>query len=433
MPESEGASLQNKDEKAYRRRRVRRSDATNTLRPSPAVVSWIHRAVSRLAAERQQPRDEVALRAPARASTPIGADKLATPARRDSVPEEVHARFVRVGRDFHFPSGARAFRDHGNKVVTHTENAAVIRALVDIAVERGWNDITVSGTARFRREAWRAATVTGLVVRGYRPTEFDKQKLVRDLAAAREPRRRPAPLVDFPQAANRESAVSAPHVRASTGTRAAGSADRAAEEPSGPKGGGSNSRERRYAGTLLEHGPAPYEFHPQGEPSYFLRIQTSRGPKLLWGKDLERAVHNAKVATGEEIHVRQAGREAVTVRRKERDLDGRVLEEHDVKAHRNQWEIVRDRHGDEQVIPRTQTRIASARADRGPDETALRALKAAQLFANERISDSAQRSAFVNAVREELAKGFERGDAPPVTRLRGMHRKGPAMPARTLS
>lgn len=424
MPANEDASLQSKDEKASRRRRARSSNATNTLRPSPAVVSWIYRAVSRLGAESPRRHDEGGQRTPARASAPASVDKAVTRARGDSVPEAVHAQFVRVGRDFHFPSGARAFRDHGHKVVTHSENAAVIHALVDIAVERGWSDITVSGTARFMREAWRAATVSGLTVRGFRPTEFDKQKLVRDLAAAREPRGLPAPLVDFPQLAHPDPVTPAPHVR-QTGSAAA--------EPSRPKGGASKARERKYSGTLLEHGPAPYEFHPQGEPSYFLRIQTSRGPKLLWGKDLERAVHDGKVTTGEEIHVRQAGREAVTVRRKERDADGRVLEEHDVKAHRNQWEVVRHTHSDEQVIPRTKTRMVSASASRAPDESALRALKAAQLFADERISDSAQRSAFVNAVREELAAAVDRGDPPPVTRIRGMQRKGPAMPARTLS
>jgi hypothetical protein len=425
MPESEDPSQQSKEETANRRRRTRRSDAPNTLRPSPAVVSWINRALSRLAAERQWPHDE------ARASSPAGTDKSATPVRRDSVPEEVHARFVRVGRDFHFPSGARAFRDHGQKVVTHTENVAVIRALVSIAVERGWSDITVSGTATFRREAWRAATVSGLVVRGYQPTEFDKQKLVRDLAAARKPSERPAPLVDLPRVADRDSSAATPHARASTSRAETGSAHKAAEEPSDPKGGGSNSRERRYTGTLLEHGPAPYEFHPQGEPSYFLRIQTSRGPMLLWGKDLERAVHNAKVATGEEVHIRQAGREAVTVRRKERDREGRVLKEHNVNAHRNQWEVVRKPHSDEKVNSRTSTRAGSA--GRVQDDGALRALKAAQLFANERISDSAQRSAFVNAVREELAKAIDRGDTSPVARLSGRRSRGPVMPARTLS
>jgi hypothetical protein len=432
MPESEDASLQNKDEKANRRRRVRRFDATNTLRPSPAVVSWIYRAVSRLATERQQPHDEAVQRAPARASSPVGADKSATPARRDLVPEEVRARFVRVGRDFHFPSGARAFRDHGHKVVTHTENAAVIRAFVDIAVERGWSHITVSGTARFRREAWCTATVSGLVVRGYRPSEFDKHKLVRDLAAARQPSGRPAPLVDLPLLASNKPAGPAPHVRASRSTRAAESPN-AAEERSGSREGGSNRRERRYSGTLLQHGPAPYEFHPQGEPSYFLRIQTSRGPTVLWGKDLERAIGEAKVTSGEEIHVRQAGRETVTVRRKERDQAGRVVEEHDVKAHRNQWEVSRDQHTDEQSIPRTQTRTAGASAGRTHDESALRALKGAQLFADERISDPAQRSAFVNAVREELAAAFEPAEPRPLSRLRAREREGTPMPPRTVS
>jgi hypothetical protein len=67
-----------------------------------------------------------------------------TPIPKRSVPDAVRGRFVRVGHDFRFLSDAHAFRDHGRKLVTQTENTAV-RALVDIAVERGWNDITIAG------------------------------------------------------------------------------------------------------------------------------------------------------------------------------------------------------------------------------------------------------------------------------------------------
>lgn len=33
------------------------------------------------------------------------------------------------------------------------------------------------------------------------------------------------------------------------------------------------------------------------------------------------------------------------MKRKERDEDGRVVNEQDIKAHRNQWEVSRDQHG----------------------------------------------------------------------------------------
>jgi hypothetical protein len=437
MPQSEGKSPDSKEEASRRRRRARAPETANTIRPSPAVVSWIHRAVSRLTAERRPPYD-APIEDPARPVAPVSVHKSTTPgSRSNAVPEEVHARFVRVGRDFHFQTGARAFRDHGHKIVTHTENSAVVRALVAIAVERGWNDITVSGTARFRRDAWRVATVSGLAVRGYRATEFEKQKLARDLAAARQPVRRPEPLIDFPQ---RPRSPSSDAAQPALSTQPRTSPPQRGAGQSASKVGGSGQRERSYSGTLIDHGPAPYEFHPQGEPSYFLQIQTRRGPTVLWGKDLERAVNDAKVTSGVEIHVRQAGRDTVTVRRKERDEDGRVVKEHNMKTHRNQWEVSRNEHAkprsEERDIARTmrssQAANGSAHAPANVD-SAVRALKAAQLFANERIKEPAQRSAFVNAVREELARAFERGGGEGGARLRATERERAPSQARTVS
>ena len=43
-------------------------------------------------------------------------------------------------------------------------------------------------------------------------------------------------------------------------------------------------------GRLKEHGPARYQFRPDQDLSYFARIVTTSGMKVLWGKDLERAI-----------------------------------------------------------------------------------------------------------------------------------------------
>jgi hypothetical protein len=426
VPQKNEASSHSNDEESSRRRRARRWEPTNTLRPSPAVVNWLFRAVSRLTSDPTPPSAVAHKAAPLRGAPRGVPDKMTRPTTENSVPEEVRARFVRVGRDFHFASGGQAFRDQGNKLVTRTENLAVIRALVDIAVERGWNDITISGTTRFKRDAWRVATLSGIAVRGYRPTDFEKQKLVRDLAAVRQ-RGRAEPLVDFPQQQRSENLeVAAPQSRRSGRT----GSERTPRAPAGRTALEPDRRARQFTGTLLEHGPAPYEFHPQGEPSYFVQIQTKNGPQVLWGKDLERAIRDAKASKGQEIQLRQAGRERVTVKRKERDTSGRVVSEHDVKAHRNQWEVQREAHSEEHANTPNVTAGWRSR-ERSNWDGALRALKGAQLFADERISDPAQRSAFVNAVREELARGLERESSKPTTRARGGGRL--AEPARTLS
>jgi hypothetical protein len=78
------------------------------------------------------------------------------------VPDEVRRRFVQVGRKYFFPDGARAFTDRGQRLTTPSENTEVIRSLVTIAHARGWNEITVTGTERFRKEAWFEARLAGL-------------------------------------------------------------------------------------------------------------------------------------------------------------------------------------------------------------------------------------------------------------------------------
>ena len=105
----------------------------------------------------------------------------------DSVPVQVRERFVQVRDHYFFTTGELAFRDHGVKLSTRSENAELVRNLVLIAQARGWQEITVSGTERFRKQAWREATALGVAVKGYVPSEFERARVIR--ALARAPRR----------------------------------------------------------------------------------------------------------------------------------------------------------------------------------------------------------------------------------------------------
>src|SRR6185436_15875696 len=101
-----------------------------------------------------------------------------------NVPPEIERRFVRVGREFYFPDGTRAFSDRGRRLTTPSENTEVIRSLIEIARARGWQSLVVSGTERFRKEAWLAAHAAGIEARGYRPSEFEQARAVRARARA---------------------------------------------------------------------------------------------------------------------------------------------------------------------------------------------------------------------------------------------------------
>src|SRR5437588_5541248 len=149
-------------------------------------------AVNAVQASRKPRKDRASRGAPAAAAegapapSPAAAPPASARQRPDSdpwtVPQSVRDRFVQDGHRFFFPDGAPAFKDLGRRLTTPSENTHVVHSLIEIAYSRGWSEITVSGTERFRREAWRLARVAGLSVRGYRPTDPEQAQLVRALA-----------------------------------------------------------------------------------------------------------------------------------------------------------------------------------------------------------------------------------------------------------
>lgn len=71
------------------------------------------------------------------------------------------------------------YEDRGNKLETRSNSENVAENMVHAAEVRGWEEIKVSGTETFRREAWLEAAARGIHVKGYIPTEQDKQSLVK--------------------------------------------------------------------------------------------------------------------------------------------------------------------------------------------------------------------------------------------------------------
>src|SRR5262249_45241772 len=152
------------------------------------------------------------------------------------------ARYLQVGEDYHFVNGRLAFRDSGERLSTPLENTEVIRDLIAIAQERGWQQIALSGSARFRSEAYQHARLAGLDVPSSAPDEVARRQLAHRMR----------------QVGGRETAASAP-----TGPDAAAPsaiAERALADPAPPR-----STERLYRGRLLDHGAARYRFDPRAD------------------------------------------------------------------------------------------------------------------------------------------------------------------------
>ncbi len=316
------------------------------------------------------------------------------------VPDEVRQRFVQVGNKFHFPDGTRAFTDHGKRLTSPSENTEVINSLVLIAQARGWSDITLSGTERFKKEAWLAARLVGLEVRGYSPTEFDQSRLVRTLARSQGPSPLPEPSRNLKSMSASSSTVE-------------------------PRSAGENHpRERERSlqiGRLVDHGPAPYRHDARNDPSYFVRIETPNGEREIWGVDLQRAINASltRPKIGDEIGVRALRRDTVKVRRPEHDAEGRIIGRTAVDAHRNGW-IVEKREF-------FRERSQAARVLRDPSVDRQQAVKqhpellgtylqlhAAELAART-LPTPEDRQRFVASVRTALADAVARGEPlPPV-------------------
>ncbi|MDE2468707.1 MAG: hypothetical protein KGL35_08185 [Bradyrhizobium sp.] len=324
------------------------------------------------------------------------------------MPEHIRQRFVQVGRHYHFPDGTRAFTDRGGRLTTPSENTEVIRSLVTIAEARGWNAITVRGTERFRKEAWAAARLVGLEVRGYRPTEFEQSRVARMLARG----------VADPGQGEPE--------RLPRAHRAPKSTDGVPEQT--PRGEARSERQGRrdglLTGKLVDHGRATYRHDPREPMSYFVKIETPRGDRTIWGVDLERAFRESltQPKAGDEVGLRAVRQDAVTVRAPERDAEGKVLAERDLAVHRNRWIVEKRAFFTE--------RADAARTLRDRDIDPKQAVKrhpellgtylqvrAAELAARQ-FRDAEDRERFVTQVRSALADGVARGEPLPPVRLR---------------
>lgn len=324
------------------------------------------------------------------------------------VPEHVRRRFVQVGKHYHFPDGTRAFTDRGGRLTTASENTEVIRSLVVIAEARGWRRITVRGTERFRKDAWFAARLAGLKVRGYRPTELEQARLVRALG----------------------------RVKAAADPKATGDAPSAPEKSDRTPGAqgqemrkqGDPGRQGRQggllAGRLVDHGRATYRHDPREAMSYFVKIETARGDRTIWGVDLERALKESlsRPQVGDEVGLRAVRQEAVTVSAPERDADGKVVAEKALATHRNRWIV------EKRAFFEARAEAARTLRDTGVDPkqaverhpelvgTYLQ-VHAAELAAKQ-FRDRQDQERFVAQVRSALADAVARGEPLPPVRLR---------------
>jgi len=215
-------------------------------------------------------------------------------------------------------------------------------------------------------------------------------------------------------------------------------------DPDERRTAGSRGRDadRRRSRTLLigrlkDHGIATYQFRTKQDPSYYVKLLTSKGERTLWGKDLQRALLEGETRpqVGELVGARRIAREAVTVTSRERDSQGRVISQEERHAHRTRWVVekvsffakraqlarrLRDEQADMPESVREHPELKST----------FLTVRASGEYAANTIANPEDRQRFLQLIRGAIANSIHKGEPLPSTSLRNRTADTPAVKRR---
>jgi hypothetical protein len=185
-------------------------------------------------------------------------------------------------------------------------------------------------------------------------------------------------------------------------------------------------------GRLKDHGAANYQFRAKEDPSYYLRVITSRGERTLWGKDLARAIieGQTKPEKGDLIGARRIRRESVTITTRATDQDGAVTTT-EQRGYRTRWVVEKVQFFAERArlarrLRDEQLDIKESVREHPELKSTFLSIRAAEEFAAARIKDPKDRERFLGLVKGAMVGSIRKGEPLPAVRLRDPESKAPA-------
>ena len=291
------------------------------------------------------------------------------------IPETVSSRYLRIEDKYYLPDKTVAFEDRGNKLKLETENHTVIRDALAIAETRGWQSINVSGSQNFKHQVWREASLKGIEVSGYKPTEF--------------------------QMAEMNHAMTLRDARKEVGDNR-------------------KQQDGVLRGVLLTHGADHYKHDPNQGQSYFVKLDIEGKEVTRWGADLKRAFENSqtKPQVGDTVILSNTGKQSVEIPNTALDDHGNVIEDKKT-VRKNTWQVEKASQPDtiqEQADAlRVGKEIERKVIEQMPQlAAALAVSKLGEKIAQQAKETGALRSqdevdTMVNLIREGLASALEKG------------------------
>ena len=349
-------SVSASSEKDRLRAEIERNDAE--------VYAWVEKQ-RKARLERVEPIETAAIAAAAaKGAEAKSADTIereapfASPnARIKVVPPEIGAQYNQVGDKFYHQNNTKAvaFIDRGDKLETPSSAPQMAQALVKIAEARGWDDLKVKGTEGFRREVWLEASVRGIHVDGYKPSELDKVELEKRNTFMQDRNSVEVRSEAFQKLSPEDGVRRDPTLAAAYGTEAA--AKRLAEKIH-PESRAAFVRSVHDAvthklengepvaiklkvpeGKLIKHGKANYNFDKDEKPSYYVKLTEANGrERTYWGAGLQKAMGSVDAQPGDTVQLRVTESKGVVVEGNVRDSAGQVVGRQTVDSHRNEWQ-----------------------------------------------------------------------------------------------
>lgn len=293
-------------------------------------------------------------------------------------PESIRHKYL-YAEGMYLDENARTtiFSDKGAQLQTARADLQTVHDMVEVAKEKGWTHIKLSGKHEFKRQAFLEAESQGIKTSGYEPTK-------EDLAALKS--------IQNERALNKfESVLEVVKERTAEQDQAA---DKAPSE---------STNKDLNTGILKAHGQAPYLHDDKNKVSYYVTLEQGDKEHTVWGVGLLDALKESKVKLGDEISLTNLGRTAVEVNQPIYDEDSKTVVGHEtIQTHRNTWQVdilsKQAEKGQEAIQETTQNKsqeadkenIPAAEPKQEKDNQALAASEAAKLKAQNQAPTAAQ-------------------------------------------
>ena len=251
------------------------------------------------------------------------------------LPEKLHEMYIVQDGKYHDrETKALKFEDHGKSLSTSTEDRQIIAHMIEVAAAKNWGKVELTGTETFKQTAWLEAESRGISTKGYTPNERDLQQVAQLKSAANKE------LGDEKkQEISHSKSGLDPVLQKVPEPAAKKEPEPALQKAPEPVHEKAPEPALGTVGKLIEHGPAKYNFDPDERQNYFVKLATDKGEKVVWGKDLKRAMAESKAERGDSVLLEKPGSKPVTVSANVRDEQGKVIGTEPVASHLNSWNV----------------------------------------------------------------------------------------------